>query len=130
MEAWIKPCLGLWLGFFSGKRNKEDEEAKGDVNYVHGITETVLGILLGLTIGIGESFGILISVVGAFSILSLVTKLMFDFSIGFIGIGIGLHIRKKFGIGILLPVLFTVPLTAFILGLLLFILSYIIVSYS
>jgi len=123
---WFRPSIGLWFGNASGKREKSsDEEESGGVgSYIHGIDlKSLIGLLLGISIGFGEGWGIFFSVVGGFSLLMLSPFIGLDFSLGFIAFGIGFHYRKKIGLGILFPLAIVHPVIAFSIGLALLLLG-------
>lgn len=119
-KIWVRPSLGLFLGLMSG--DKDDEKESGKIGGIplgdHNIS---LGGLLGGTIGIGENWGFYTGIDGA---LSLIPFLAF----GFIGIPIGFHIKKRFGFGLIVPVLWVKWYIGLMVGLLVFVLSFLISS--
>lgn len=110
MQVWLRPAFGLWLGLGQGSKDSKG----GNVGFVFGDLVVKLGLLFGLNLGFGEKWGFFTGLVGAISLIPL-------FTIGFIGIPIGFHFRKRIGIGIVIPIVEVDPILAVLVGASLFI---------
>ena len=97
-KIWIKPSLGLFAGIAAGSSNKDADKANGGL--VLGNTTIQLGGLLGAMVGFGEKWGIYTGIDGALALLPFL-------AFGFLGIPLGIHFKKKWGIGLIIPVWFT-----------------------
>lgn len=90
---WAKPSFGLWFGTGAGNA---DDEGSAQGGLVLGEWLIQFGLLLGGVIGIGEDYGIYTGLMGAVALLPLLGA-------GFIGVPIGFHWKKRFGLGLIIP---------------------------
>lgn len=111
-QVWLRPAIGLWLGLGQGSKDSKG----GNAGFVFGDFVVKLGLLFGLNLGFGEKWGFFTGLVGAISLIPL-------FTIGFIGVPLGFHYKKKIGIGIVIPVVEVDPLIALAVGASLFIIG-------
>ena len=116
MHVWLRPAIGFWFGLGQAGGERGGKTGGGSAGLVFGDFMVRFGLLLGLNIGFGEKWGFFTGLVGAISIVPL-------FMIGFIGIPIGIHFRKRFGIGIVFPIVNVDPLVAVLVGVGLFAVS-------
>lgn len=113
MHVWLRPALGLWFGAGQAGGERGGKTGGGSAGLVFGDFVVRFGLLFGLNIGFGEKYGLFTGLVGAIALIPL-------FSIGFIGIPIGFHFKKRFGIGIVFPIVDVDPILAVIVGVTLF----------
>jgi hypothetical protein len=106
MDVWIRPSLGIFLGLFSSRDKKKGGIILGD--WALG-----LGGLLGLTLGFGRKWGLFTGLLGAVAVIPLL-------GFGFVGLPIGFHWKKKWGIGLIIPLFWPAWWASLALGLLLF----------
>lgn len=112
MQVWLRPAFGVWLGLGQGSKDSKG----GNAGFVFGDFVVKLGLLFGLNLGFGEKWGFFTGLVGAISLIPL-------FTIGFIGVPIGFHYKKRFGLGIVIPVVEVDPLLAVGVGIGLFLIG-------
>ena len=112
MKVWVRPSIGLWFGV--GQAGKDQEKSSVNGGFVLGDWLVKFGLLFGLNVGFGEKYGIFTGLLGAIALVPL-------WGFGFIGVPIGFHFKKKFGIGIVIPVWNVDPLTSTVIGILLFV---------
>lgn len=93
--VWIRPSFGLWFGL--GQAAKDGHKNSGGLGYVIGNYAVQIGLLLGFNIGFGRKWGFFTGLVGAIALIPF-------WQFGFIGLPIGFHIKKRFGIGIVIPI--------------------------
>lgn len=109
-EVWIKPSIGLWFG--AGAANGDDEGGEGGM--VLGGYEISFGLLLGSLLGFGDDWGLYTGLMGAFALIPFL-------GLGFIGVPLGVHWKKRLGIGLIIPIplpLESIPLPSWSIGLL------------
>lgn len=97
---WIRPSIGLFFGFAAGNRDKGDSDKSGNGNVVTGGLPIQLGVLSGGTVGFGEKWGLYTGIQSGIGVIPWL-------GINFIGVPIGVHFKKKFGLGIIIPVILT-----------------------
>jgi hypothetical protein len=98
VKIWARPTLGLFFGLVNANKDKDkDSGGTGTGGLILGDLAVQLGGLLGGIVGIGERFGVYTGLNGAVALLPFL-------GFGFIGIPIGVHFNRKFGLGIILPV--------------------------
>ena len=97
---WIRPSIGLFFGIGAGSRDKDDSTKGGNGSVVSGNLPIQLGGLAGGTVGFGEKWGFYTGLQGAVSVIPWL-------NFGFLGIPVGIHFKKKFGLGIIVPVFLT-----------------------
>lgn len=108
-HLWWRPSFGLWFGAAAGEGDEEGGEGAG----VLGSFDIMFGLLAGFTAGFGKKWGLYSGLMGAIAIIPLL-------GMGFIGVPIGFHWRKKFGIGLIIPVKEVNPVIAIVAGVVLF----------
>jgi len=113
-KLWIRPSLGLFAGIAAGSSDKNKD--KGNGGLVLGNTTIQLGGLLGAMVGFGEKWGLYTGLDGALALLPFL-------GFGFVGIPMGIHIKKKWGIGLIIPIWFTTWYIGLIIGILAFIIA-------
>jgi len=118
-NIFIEPVLGIWAGYVGGKGGKDKEETSGHGYGVLGdIARYVsLGVLGGGLIGYGKDWGLATGGVGGIALSPLL-------GYNFVGIPLTITYKRKYGIGVIIPVCQTewyialpVALGGFILGL-------------
>lgn len=112
---WIKQSMGLFFGVAAGHKDK-DSSNQGNGGLVMGNTQIQLGGLLGATVGFGERWGFYTGLMGALAFLPFL-------GFGFIGVPLGIHFNKKFGLGVIIPVFLTQWYIGLIVGIAAFLLA-------
>jgi len=117
-NIFIQPAVGIWIGYGGGegKKNEKKESGKG-YGILSDIAQYVkLGILGGGTIGYGKKFGIATGLIGGIALYPFL-------GYNFVGVPLTITYKRKWGIGIIIPVYQTewyvaasVALAGFILG--------------
>ena len=97
---WIRPSIGLFFGIGAGSRDKDDSAKGGNGSVVSGNLPIQLGGLAGGTVGFGEKWGFYTGLQGAVSVIPWL-------NFGFLGIPVGIHFKKKFGLGLIIPIWLT-----------------------
>ena len=110
--VWVRPSIGLFFGITSASKDEE----KGSGGIILGDIAVQLGGLLGGIVGFGERWGVFTGLMGA---LALIPFLGF----GFIGIPIGIHYKKKWGLGLIFPLVVTEWYVGLIVGLLILVIA-------
>ncbi len=114
---FIQPSAGLWFG--AGALNKDREKrghGGGEGGLVLGDWLVQLGLLVGGIVGFGRRWGLYTGLMGAFALVPLL-------QFGFIGIPIGVHFNRRFGVGLIIPVFNTSALMGIAAGAILFYLA-------
>lgn len=109
---WIRPSLGIFAGLASGSKDAE----KKDGGLILGDLTLQFGGLFGGTVGFGERWGLYTGINGAVALLPFL-------GFGFVGIPVGIHFGKKWGLGLIIPVWMTEWYIGLIIGILAFALS-------
>lgn len=92
-KFFVSPSVGLFLGLANADKNKEG----GKGGLILGNFVAQLGLLGGANVGFGHKWGLFSGLVGAVALLPLL-------GFGFVGIPLGVHFRRKWGLGIVIPV--------------------------
>lgn len=117
-HIWVRPSFGLWFGGGeSGSRDSDSGGGSGQGGMVIGGYEISLGLFAGASLGFGKKWGLYTGLLGAFALLPLLGT-------GFIGVPIGVHWRKKIGIGLIIPLQTTEWWVGLIFGSVLFSLTW------
>lgn len=114
---FVQPSVGLWLG--AGALNKDREKrgnGGGEGGLVLGDWLVQLGLLAGGIVGFGRRFGLYTGLMGAFALLPLL-------QFGFIGIPVGVHFNRRFGLGIIIPIWSVNALVGILVGVVLLLIS-------
>ena len=105
--VWVRPSIGLFFGLASASKDKE----KGSGGIILGDIAVQLGGLLGGIVGFGETWGLYTGLMGALALIPLL-------GFGFVGIPIGIHYKKKWGLGLIFPLVITEWYVGLIVGIL------------
>jgi hypothetical protein len=97
---WIRPSIGLFFGVANVNDDRDSSDSGKTGGIVVGDYAVQIGGLAGGLIGFGEKFGVYTGVNGAVSLIPFL-------GLGFIGIPVGIHFHKSWGLGIIIPVIFT-----------------------
>lgn len=76
-----------------------------------------LGLLLGGIVGVGKKYGVYTGLMGAFALIPLL-------GMGFVGVPVGIHYKKKFGLGLIIPLQMTQWWVGLLAGVALFAVSW------
>ena len=100
IKMWIRPSIGLFFGFAAGNKDENDGNKNGNGSVVSGNLPIQLGVLSGGTVGFGEKWGLYTGLQSGIGIIPWL-------GINFIGVPVGIHFKKKFGLGLIIPIWLT-----------------------
>ena len=96
-QLWTRPAGGLWIGLGMLGSGGEDNDGGEGSGIMGGVSSVTFGLLGGANLGIGEDIGVFTGLYGALAILPFL-------GFGFVGIPLGVHFNRRFGLGIIIPV--------------------------
>ena len=114
-KIWVRPSLGLFFGLVNANKHQGDD-SKANGGLIIGNFAVQLGGLLGGLVGFGENFGLYTGINGALAFLPFL-------GFGFVGIPVGIHFKKKWGIGLIIPVWITQWWIGLIIGIIAFLIA-------
>ena len=98
--VWVRPSAGIFFGVAAAQKDDDDQNQSGSGGLVLGNLAVQIGALLGGVVGWGNKWGFYTGLSGALALLPFL-------GFGFIGIPLGIHYKKKFGLGLIIPVFMT-----------------------